>query len=115
MLKVARLSGLLTSIGVLGLYLVFVFFNPYRPGSLTLPIVAMMVLALVGALAAWWAKPYLMLAIFLVTFVPVGLYMLGTPGLFKWIGILQLVFLLASILMAVEPVVLKWRRKPNWR
>lgn len=115
MSKVARLIGMLASLGVLGLYLVYVFFNPYSPGSLTLPIVVMLTLALVGALAAWWAKPYFMLAVFLVAFIPMGLYTLGTPGLFKWIGILQLIFLLASVLMAAEPVLLKLRRKPKWR
>jgi hypothetical protein len=111
MVKVARLLGSLAALGTLSLYIVLVFFNPYSPGSLTIPIMLMMLLSGVSTITAWKAKPYLMLVIFLLSFVPMGLYMLGTPGLFKWIGIFNLLFLLASVLMVAEPVVIKLQRK----
>jgi hypothetical protein len=86
----ARSVGLLSSLGAFGLYLIFLFFNPYRPGALTLPVWAMMALALAGAWAAWRGWSRRMLAISVLSFAPVGLYLLGTPGIFRWIGVLNL-------------------------
>ena len=111
MLKLARLLGVFASLGTLILYVVLVFFNPYNAGSLTLPIAAMMFLAVAGLITTWKTKPYWMLAVFLALFVPMGLYMLGTPGLFKWIGVFNLLFWLASLLMVAEPWLARLSRK----
>lgn len=101
-IKIARTIGMIASAGTAGLYIALVFSNPYTTGSMTLPIAVMMLLALTGIIAALKTRPYPMLAVFLASFVPIGFYMLWTPGIFKWIGIFNLLFLLASLLMLME-------------
>jgi hypothetical protein len=113
MLKIARLIGMFASLGTLGLYIVLVFFNPYSAGQLTWPIGLMMLLAGVGFMVAWKTSPYLMLIVFLASFIPIGLYMLGTPGIFKWIGVFNLLYGLASLSLIAEAWVVKWRRKTH--
>lgn len=46
---------------------------------------------------AFWRKPFMMLLIGILQFVPTGFYLLGTPGIFRWIGIANLGFLTAAI------------------
>jgi hypothetical protein len=100
--NVSRILGILTSLGALVLYVVLAFFNPYSPGGLTLPVSLMMLVAIAGAAAAYFMRPYWMLVLFAISFVPIGLYMLGTPGIFRLIGIFDLFYLLAGILMLVS-------------
>ncbi|MBI5825472.1 MAG: hypothetical protein HZB18_15695 [Chloroflexi bacterium] len=104
MLKISRIAGLLTLSGIIGLYIILVFFNPYAAEGMTLPIMAMMLLAFLGVIATLKASPHIMFAISLALFVPIGFYMAGTPGIFKWIGILNLLFAAASLLM--------WKAQP---
>src|SRR5574341_1575145 len=85
----------------LGLYLIFVFFNPYAPSSMTPAVAAMMLLAIVGMIVSLAAKSYMMLVSFVMLFVPVGFYLLGTPGIFRWIGILNLLLLVSSLILLV--------------
>lgn len=114
MLKITRAIGLLTALGTLSLYSILAFFNPYTTGvTLTLPIALMMVTATVGAAAAYLARPYLMLAIGLIALVPLGLYMLGIPGLFRWIGIFDLLYLAAAIAVWIEKRATKIPQKPT--
>jgi len=101
MLNFTRFTGLVASVGTFSLYIVLVFFNPYSPGDLTAPIIAMMLVTIIGGIVAVFAQPYLMLACFGVSFIPIGFYMLGTPGIFRWIGIFNLLYLVASGLMIV--------------
>ena len=79
------------------------FFNPYGNRGFTAATYAIVTLmlgiALLGMVAAWKGKPYLMLAVFAVSFVPVGLYALGVPGPFKWIGVFNTLFLVSGLLM----------------
>jgi hypothetical protein len=42
-----------------------------------------------------------MLILFAASFIPIGLYMLGTPGIFRLIGIFDILNLLAAILMII--------------
>ncbi len=102
--KISRIAGLLTLSGIIGLYITLAFFNPYAEGGMTLPIMAMMLLAFIGVIATLKARPYIMFAISLALFLPIGFYMLGTPGIFMWIGILNLLFTTASLLM--------WKAQP---
>lgn len=100
--KIGRLIGLTSAVGALVLYGMVVWFNPYAPGSLTLPIGFRMLVGLVGLWLAYKGRPYLMTLVFILSFVPLGLYMLGTPGLFRWIGILDLAYLAASLMILVD-------------
>ncbi|MEJ2557013.1 MAG: hypothetical protein P8186_12430 [Anaerolineae bacterium] len=103
MLHVGRWIGLLASAGTIGFWVIFIFLNPYSTQATTresLAIISLMVgLALLGIVAAWKTKPYLMLAVFAVSFIPVGFYVLGTPGIFRWIGIFNVLFFASSLLM----------------
>jgi len=59
----------------------------------------MVLIAVVGVFAAWKAWPHLMLLVFFLSFVPMGFYLLGTPGVFFWIGVTNLGFLASGILL----------------
>lgn len=92
MKKIGQFLGILSTSGALILWIVYIWFNPYFPSHLTLPMVAMMALALVGFVAASLKRPLVMLLIFGFSFFPVGFYMLNSPGIFKWIGIFNLLY-----------------------
>jgi hypothetical protein len=107
-LVLGRLAGLLAALSAIALYAVLVFFNPYvsSPGQggtdvTTHVVVALMVvLALTAAWASLYGRPLVLVLTFLLSFVPFGLYMLGTPGVFLWIGVADLLYLLAALLLA---------------
>ncbi len=111
MLQAGRSIGLAASAAAFSLWLVFLFFNPYGNRGITAgsyAIAALMIgLALMGAVAAWKNKPDWMLAVFALSFVPVGLYTLGVPGPFQWVGVSNTLFLVSGLLMLVKrtPVV----------
>lgn len=105
-MQAGRSIGLAAS-GVTGsLWLVFLFFNPFGNRGITAGSYAiaglMLGLALVGAVAAWKGKPCWMFAVFALSFVPAGLYMLGAPGPFQWIGRSNALFLISGLLMLVK-------------
>jgi hypothetical protein len=50
-----------------------------------------------GAVSAWKARPLRMTVAAAVSFVPVGFYALGTPGIFRFIGVSNLLLLLAGV------------------
>ena len=103
MLTIARSLGMLASLLTLLLWIALSFFNPYGYQGLTdesrLISVVMILLAIVGVFAVVKIKPYLMLGVGILSFVPVGFYLLGTPSLFKWIGVSNAMFVLSSLLM----------------
>jgi len=107
LLKIARLMSLVSAAGALGLYAVLVWANPYSSGALTLPIVVRMLVGFVGLFVAFKTWRYWMLLMFALSFVPLGVYMLGTPGMFRWIGILDLLYLVAGLLLFVKPETAK--------
>lgn len=97
---VARSAAVLAAIGCLCLWAVFLWYNPYRPpdGPAARLIGSVMIAAwIVGLVATWRQWLGGALAVFVVAFLPVGLYLLGTPGLFAWIGILTLLYLAATL------------------
>jgi hypothetical protein len=101
--EISRVLGVLAAMGILALWLIFAFANPYDPSGLAfdarLTTAVMIFLAGFGLLAALAGRPFWMAFIFAAMFVPVGFYVLGTPGLFMWIGILELAFLATALLM----------------
>jgi hypothetical protein len=106
-LVLGRSVGSAAALSAIALYAVLAFFNPYAssPGQggadgMTYAIVALMVvLALMAAWASLFGKPLVLLLAFLFSFLPFGLYMLGTPGVFFWIGVADLLYLLAALLL----------------
>jgi magnesium-transporting ATPase (P-type) len=107
MKRIGQVLGIFSTLGALILWIISLWYNPYSPAPLTLPLLGMMALALLGLLAASLARPLVMVFIFVFSFVPVGLYMLGTPGIFKWIGIFNLLYGTAGLILLIHQWQLK--------
>ncbi len=80
------------SLGLVVLWLVFAFFNPYGKQGQTpqtwVTVAVMIALAIAGLAFALTRRAAGVLIVAGASLLPVGLYLLGTPGLFRWIGIL---------------------------
>lgn len=53
-------------------------------------------LAVVAAVASIVGSPGGLLIVFLLSFFPVGLYLLGAPSIFKWVGVAELGYLASA-------------------
>ena len=101
-----RTLGILSTIPVILLWIVFTFFNPN--GTLGLGLDTMLVvffmvtLASTALAASLFNRPWLLLLAAVASFVPVGLYTLGTIGVFRWIGALNLMTLSAAIMLLMD-------------
>lgn len=86
------------------LWLVLWLFNPYAlENPVSGPGIVMLVAALLGITYSWLKKPIALLAVALVSFFPIGIYLLGTPGLFLTIGLLNAIAILLAVgLIAVR-------------
>ena len=106
MLQTGRWIGFLASGATLVLWAVFLFANPYGSEGISSDTYAvaavMMALAAAAFVAAWRIIPILMFIVFAISLFPVGLYLLGTPGIFKWVGVCNLLFLPSGLLMRVR-------------
>ncbi len=91
--KAPACFGLLTAVGTLVLWLVGLF---YLPPTSWLVAGVMILLSLLAGYASWRERPCLLMVVALLSFFPVGLYLLGMPGLFRWIGLLNLLLFVAS-------------------
>lgn len=104
LLQASRLAGLLGAVITVGLYAVLLFFNPYSSQEIVNDAFGIgAVMTALAGLAIWASlrlKPIPLLFIFLGSFFPAGLYMLGTSGIFRWIGVSNLFYLLAGLGMA---------------
>jgi hypothetical protein len=60
-------------------------------------------IALVAAWGAFTIQPRLLLLAFCGSFVPVGYYLLGTPGVFAYIGVAVLGYAVAGAIMLLHP------------
>ena len=88
------------------LWLVLFFINPYvKSGAesiespITAPGVLMAAFSLVAAWASIKGRLFLLFAVSAVSFLPMGVYLLGSPSIFKWIGVMNIVCLLSAISM----------------
>jgi short subunit fatty acids transporter len=59
----------------------------------------MIALGVLGVYGMWTRRPGLLYLVVVLSFCPVGFYFLLTPGIFRAIGILNLLALLAAILL----------------
>lgn len=98
----ARVIALASGLAIVALVTVFLVRNPYDPDGINagsrLVMIGIFLLAWVSMLAAWYQKLIVLVASFALAFVP-GAYLLLTPGIFSFIGVAQLGFLLAAILI----------------
>jgi hypothetical protein len=94
-----RLVGGGAAVLALTLWALFVLANPYRdPGSGPVWVAATgAALALVALYAAWRGSGGVMVAVGVLAFVPVGLYVLATPGIFALIGICHLLWIACGV------------------
>jgi hypothetical protein len=86
----------------IGLWLVLVFDNPYRPvdggGTVVVTALLMLLPACLALLASIRQMPKAMLAALLWS-LPLGLYLAGTPGIFRWYGVCNLVYAASLVFM----------------
>lgn len=103
MLQAGRWIGFLASVTTLCLWAVLLFANPYGSEGISsdnyAAVAVMVALAAAGFVAAWKVKPLLIFLVFGLSLLPAGLYLLGTPGMFKWVGVCNLLFLPSGLLM----------------
>jgi hypothetical protein len=101
-----RTLGVLSTAGTILLWVIFVIFNPFSAAGVTpetlLVVFLMVILASTGLAASLLKRPWLLLLAGAASFVPVGLYTLGTGGVFRWIGALNLMTLSGAILLLVD-------------
>jgi hypothetical protein len=101
-LRAGRLIGLAAAAGVVVLWGVFLFRNPYASPSQDRTFllgVTMMIGGGMAAAAAVSGAHLAMYLLFFVMFFPLGLYVWLTPGVFSAIGWLQLAYLGAAVLV----------------
>ena len=102
-IRVAKAIGVIASVAVVILWIEFIIAiqqNPLIVARETWLIGALMiVLAIAGAAAALTGRPFGMILVFVISFFPVGAYLLGVRSIFRLIGIANLFFLTAGILI----------------
>lgn len=70
----------------------------------------MVLLALVVIWGVIADRPVPVLVAFLLSLFPAGLYFLGTPGIFAWIGVMNVFYLVGGALLVLHRVLLALRR-----
>lgn len=72
----------------LGLWVMLLFFNPYvAVTEFTRSNLAMVVVAVFGIAASLYKSPIGLVAMSMFSLLPIGIYLLGSPGLFALIGV----------------------------
>ncbi len=107
MMRVGQAVGVVSGVICLGLTAVFLFAHPYGQAGMTSAsewgMVGLAVLAGGTAVLAYLNRPQWILLTFILSFVPVGFYLLLTPGIFRWVGVAHLGYLAAYfVLTAVQ-------------
>jgi hypothetical protein len=102
-MRAIQLLGTAAWVGSIVLWIVFLWFNPYSGSGRTIGtavvVTLMIALGVLGVYGTWTRRPGLLYLIVGLSFCPVGFYVLLTPGIFRAIGILNLLALLAAILL----------------
>jgi hypothetical protein len=104
--KASILVGLLGSLAGIALWIILVYFNPYSNGDNTVSNTTIVTVyrvflpAIAALVSSIFRKPWLMLIVFL-WFLPAGLYLAGTPGIFKYFGLVEASYLVSAFLMIV--------------
>jgi hypothetical protein len=97
--RFGQVLGIAACLVAMTLYLVMAWFNPYVEGATRPPMMVphlMIGLHAAGLAAAALRAVFSMYVTFLLVFLPVGFYLLSSPGMFRWIGVADLVFLGAA-------------------
>jgi hypothetical protein len=85
------------------LWLVFAFANPYSDQGIGVDTYAvtgmMLMLAALAGWSAWKRWPLGLVIAFTLSIFPVGLYLWGTPGVFRWIAAANVGYLVAAVIL----------------
>ena len=104
LVNLARLIATASALTVVTLVGIYLFDNPYSVADINRStqwiMTILVVMSLVAASAAWQQKTLIVTICFATSFVPVGLYLLLTPGIFALLGVAHLGFLLSALLLA---------------
>ncbi|HVN53871.1 MAG TPA: hypothetical protein VMT46_06030 [Anaerolineaceae bacterium] len=99
----AKAIGVIASIAAIILWIEFIITIQQNPLIVTretwLIGIVMIILAVAGGATALAGRPFGMILVFVVSFFPVGVYLLGVPSIFRLIGIADLFWLMAGILL----------------
>jgi hypothetical protein len=99
--QLAARLGIFASSTMLILWVILAVISRDYPQSTTpeywLRIAEIAALAALGLLASMKKWPLVMLVIFLASFFPTGIYLLGVPSIFRLIGVADLLYLVASL------------------
>jgi len=72
----------------LALWVTLLFFNPYvAVTEFTRSNLAMLVVAIFGIVASLYKSPIGLVAMAMFALLPIGIYLLGSPGIFFFIGV----------------------------
>ncbi|MFE5321428.1 hypothetical protein ACFQ88_22215 [Paenibacillus sp. NPDC056579] len=98
----SSMTGLVSGIGSIVLWLIMIFFNPYSsPVHIDTKVLTFVMIGLpacLAILASLLARAALMLAAFIWS-LPVSLYLLMTPGIFSLFGVTCALYLISFIVM----------------
>jgi hypothetical protein len=98
--------GVFASTAMLVLWVALAVISRNYPQSTTsdtwLRMAELTVIAIVSLLASLKRWPLLMLAVFLASFFPAGLYLLGAPSIFRLIGIADVLYFVATLWLLVS-------------
>lgn len=105
-LLVARVVALVAASGAISLWCIFLFANPYDREGITggtyVVGALMIILALVAAWGSLTARSWMLVVAFAGSFIPIGLYMVGTPGVFALIGVANVLYLVTAIVLITD-------------
>jgi hypothetical protein len=79
--------------------------NPYRPttadaaGVWIIVVPGIGVAGILATIAALLGSARALLALFVASFFPFGLYLMFTPGIFRWFGLAAMGYLIAAVLL----------------
>jgi hypothetical protein len=97
--------GVFASVALLALWVALAVVSRDYPQSAAsenwLRMAEMILLSGLGLLVSLKKWPLLMLAVFLASFFPVGLYLLGVPSVFRLIGVADLLYFIAALWLLV--------------
>lgn len=105
--KLGKSIGILSSLISICLWAIFIFFNPYGTTSTlsgeTIAITYIMLLfpAIVAMIVALFNKPFYMLGAFIWS-LPVSLYVMLTPSIFKLFGMTCLLYFVSFFLLFIH-------------
>ena len=102
---IARWLGIACGATVVGLSTVMIWFNPYAtplPDEMAhtqLIFGLLSLLGVLGAVAAWLRSPSIVLVVFLLYFLPFGLYLLSSMSIFSFLGVAHIGFLVSALIL----------------